>query len=236
MSLIKMIRKLTRSLLLVTATLIFSCAMSLVVIAENEVNEYYFKRNQDNKIALTFDDGPHPIYTPRILDILDKYNIKATFFIIGVNAKNYKETLKEIVRRGHEIGNHTFSHSMIKNQSPSSVVYEIEECRRLIYEISGENPVIFRPPGGLMATLDPDDAELLESYNIVLWSIDTLDWSHRSPEEISDCVTNEIKSGDIVLMHDYIGFNSPTPEALELMIPKLLKMGYDFTTVSDLIS
>ena len=87
-----------------------------------------------------------------------------------------------------------------------------------------------------MATLDPDDAELLESYNIVLWSIDTLDWSHRSPEEISDCVTNEIKSGDIVLMHDYIGFNSPTPEALELMIPKLLKMGYVFTTVSDLIS
>ena len=65
-----------------------------------------------------------------------------------------------------------------------------------------------------MATLDPDDAELLESYNIVLWSIDTLDWSHRSPEEISDYVTNEIKSGDIVLMHDYIGFNSPTPEAV----------------------
>ena len=87
-----------------------------------------------------------------------------------------------------------------------------------------------------MATLDPDDAELLESYNIVLWSIDTLDWSHRSPEEISDYVTNEIKSGDIILMHDYIGFNSPTPEALELMIPQLLKMGYHFTTVSGLIS
>lgn len=210
--------------------------LSFTTFAQNEVNEYYFKRNQDNKIALTFDDGPHPIYTPRILDILDKYNIKATFFIIGINAKNYQDTLKEIVKRGHEIGNHSFSHTILKDKSASKIIAEVEECRRTIYEISGENTVIFRPPGGLMAKLNSEDAELLESYNIVFWSIDTLDWAHRAPEAIRDSVANDIKSGDIILMHDYIGFDSPTPEALEILIPLLIDKGYNFVTVSELLA
>ena len=210
--------------------------LSFTTFAQNEVNEYYFKRNQDNKIALTFDDGPHPIYTPRILDILDKYNIKATFFIIGINAKNYQDTLKEIVKRGHEIGNHSFSHTILKDKSASKIIAEVEECRRTIYEISGENTVIFRPPGGLMAKLNSEDAELLESYNIVFWSIDTLDWAHRNPEAIRDYVANDIKSGDIILMHDYIGFDSPTPEALEILIPLLIDKGYNFVTVSELLA
>ena len=210
--------------------------LSFTTFAQNEVNEYYFKRNQDNKIALTFDDGPHPIYTPRILDILDKYNIKATCFIIGINAKNYQDTLKEIVKRGHEIGNHSFSHTILKDKSASKIIAEVEECRRTIYEISGENTVIFRPPGGLMAKLNSEDAELLESYNIVFWSIDTLDWAHRNPEAIRDYVANDIKSGDIILMHDYIGFDSPTPEALEILIPLLIDKGYNFVTVSELLA
>ena len=200
------------------------------------MNEYYFYRNEDNKIALTFDDGPHPIYTPQILDLLDKYNIKATFFIIGINAVNYKDTLNEIVKRGHEIGNHTFSHTILRDKSASEIICEVEKCRQKIYDISGENTILFRPPGGLMAHLDPEDAELLEGYDIILWNVDTLDWAHNSPAKIYDCVINKTKSGDIILMHDYIGYNSPTLKALELIIPALMEKGYKFVTVSELIS
>ena len=205
-------------------------------VKNNNINAYYFHRNQYNKIALTFDDGPHPIYTKKILDLLDRYKIKATFFIIGENARYYKETLREIVKRGHEIGNHTFSHAIIKDKSVSDIMSEIEECRNTIYDICGENTVLFRPPGGLMADVSAEDAELFENYDIILWSIDTMDWAHRESQKIAEYVINNTKSGDIILMHDYIGKDSPTPEALEIIIPSLIEMGYEFVTVGELIS
>lgn len=198
--------------------------------------EYYFKRNESNKIALTFDDGPHPVYTKKILDVLDKYNVKATFFIVGQNAGYYKDALKDIVKNGHELGNHTFTHATIKGQSAANIMSEIEDCRNAIYDICGENTVLFRPPGGLMAEVSAEDAELFENYDIIFWSIDTMDWAMRSPAEIAEYVLDNTKSGDIILMHDYIGKNSPTPAALELMIPKLIEKGYEFVTVSELIS
>ena len=202
----------------------------------NNINTYYFKRNQYNKIALTFDDGPHPVYTRKILDLLDKYQIKATFFIIGENAGYYKETLKEIVKRGHEIGNHTFSHAIIKDKNIDDIMLEIEECRNAIYDICGENTVLFRPPGGLMSDVVSEGSELFENYDIILWSIDTMDWAHRKPEKIAEYVINNTKSGDIILMHDYIGKDSPTPDALEIIIPSLIEKGYEFVTVGELIS
>lgn len=231
-----MVRKITKFYWVIILCLLSVNLFLINAFAQNELNEYYFNRNTDNKISLTFDDGPHPLYTPKILDILDKYNIKATFFIIGENAGYYQDTLREIAKRGHEIGNHTFSHTVIKNKSASDIINEIEECRSAIYEICGENTVLFRPPGGIMADLDPQDAEMFDSYEIILWSIDTMDWAHHSPEEISEYVLNGTKSGDIILMHDYIGIDSPTPKALEIIIPELLERGYEFVTVSELIS
>lgn len=209
---------------------------SLFTNAKSYGSEYYFKRNEDNKIALTFDDGPHPVYTKKILDVLDKYNVKATFFIVGQNAGYYKDTLKSIVNKGHELGNHTFTHAIIKGKSAANIISEIEDCRNAIYDICGENTVLFRPPGGLMSEVSAEDAELFENYDIILWSIDTKDWAMHTPEEIAEYVLNNTKSGDIILMHDYIGKDSPTPAALELMIPKLIEKGYEFVTVSELIS
>ena len=228
----KRIFKMILSFLVVAILLINLISASTV----DRFNAYYFKRNKYNRIAITFDDGPHPVYTRKILDILEKYHIKATFFIIGENARYYKDTLMEIVEKGHELGNHTFSHAIIKNKNVSDIIAEIEDCRNAIYDICGENTVLFRPPGGIMAEVSSDDGEVFENYDVILWSIDTMDWAHHEPEKIAEYVINNTKSGDIILMHDYIGKDSPTPEALEIIIPALIKKGYEFVTVGELIS
>ena len=191
--------------------------------------------NAENKIALTFDDGPHPYYTPQILAILEKYKVKATFFIVGENAEFYPEVLQQIQKSGHEIGNHTFTHCNIKTKTPKEIIQEIEKCRKAIFQICGENTVLFRPPGGLMTEVVASDAEILDNYNLIFWNIDTKDWTHRKADEIAEYVLNETKSGDIILMHDYISKNSSTPEALEIILPALLEKRFNFVTVSELI-
>lgn len=224
---------------LISAVLVLSVILPWTVIrafAAREVSkEYYFKRNGQNKIALTFDDGPHPKQTYKILDILDKYGIKATFFVVGVNAKNYPEPLKAVAERGHEIGNHTFSHRYVKGKDAKAVTEDLDRCRDTIYGICGVTPTVFRAPGGLMDDISVGNAEIFDDYDIIYWSIDTLDWDHRSPEEIEHRVLDNIKSGDIILMHDYIGHNAPTAEALERILPKLIERGFNFVTVSELI-
>ena len=218
--------------------IILSFVVSVIILMNliSADNAYYFKRNKYNRIAITFDDGPHPVYTRKILDVLEKYQVKATFFIIGENAEYYKDTLMEIVEKGHELGNHTFSHSIIKDKNVSDIIAEIEDCRNAIYDICGENTVLFRPPGGIMADITAEDGEIFENYDVILWSIDTMDWAHNEPGKIAEYVINNTKSGDIILMHDYIGKNSPTPETLEIIIPALIKKGYEFVTVGELIS
>lgn len=200
------------------------------------LNEFYYKRNSEKKIALTFDDGPHPVYTKRILSILNKYNAKATFFIIGANVQHYGSVLDEIVLNGHELGNHTFSHENIKNKSAESIVSELENCTEVIYKKCGQRTNLFRPPGGIMADICISNTTILSDYKIIYWSIDTRDWEHQSSENIAKNVISKIQPGDIILMHDYIGKNSPTPAALEIIIPQLQKQGYEFVTVSELLS
>ena len=190
--------------------------------------------NESKKIALTFDDGPHPRNTPEILKILNKYGVKATFFVIGTNVKNYPETLSMVAEAGHELGNHTYSHGVLKCKSKEEIRKEIIDTER---EISKKNEYIttlIRPPCGfydekLISLANEND------YKVVLWSIDTHDWSHASVESIVSTVTNRVKGGDIVLFHDYISGENNTPEALQIIIPRLLKQGYEFVTVSELL-
>lgn len=226
---------------------VFAFVLSLIIIialqcpifaseGSKTARRYYFKRNDKNQIALTFDDGPHPRYTYKILNILKKYNIKATFFIIGVNAKNYPDALKAIADSGHEIGNHTFTHQYVKGKTRAQIVKDIKDCQETIYSICGKNTVLFRAPGGLIDEISVVSEDAFSGYDIIYWSIDTMDWAHHSAQEIANNVINNIQSGDIILMHDYIGRNSPTPEALEMIIPILLERGYEFVTVSELIN
>ena len=206
--------------------------MSAKISAESIV--YNSNVHAGKKIALTFDDGPHPKITPKILDILDKYSVKATFFVIGVNVKNYPNQLKNILERGHEIGNHTYSHRILKSMPKGEIEKEIFDTQKEISLIYDYNPTLIRPPCGLYDESLEMIARDLKS-KIVLWAIDTHDWAHTSTSNMVKNVLKNIKDGDIILFHDYVSGEYNTPSALEILIPILLERGYEFVTVSELL-
>lgn len=220
-----------RILILIAVLLTFStCCYG----AEAKIT-YRRTDNSQMKIALTFDDGPHPYYTAEILDILAEYNVKATFFFVGQNIENYPEAAEKVYLAGHEIGNHTYTHHRVRAMERGELVRELERCDDKIYGLYEYKSRLFRPPEGAFDS----DVEIIAKnmdYSIILWSVDTRDWEGNSPEVIYQNVIDHVRSGDIILMHDYIGRKSPTPEALRMLLPKLTQMGYSFVTVSELIS
>ncbi len=186
-----------------------------------------------NVVALTFDDGPHPTLTDKILGILDKYDVKATFFEIGANVRQYPQVTERVIAAGHEIGNHTDSHLFLHGFSRDKVTSEINSADDAIFSEFEYETHFLRPPGGIYDKAVVSAAAEEEKI-IALWSIDTLDWSHKSCREISDEVLKNVKGGDVILMHDYIAGKAHTAEALEIIIPELLSRGYKFVTMSDM--
>ncbi len=192
-------------------------------------------KNESKKIALTFDDGPHPRYTREILSILEEYGVKATFFVVGLNVEAYPSLVKAEVDGGHEVGNHTYSHTNLREAQYEGICREIGATERLIYENTDFRSRLLRPPEGLYSpTVCTAAADC--DYTIVLWSVDTRDWEHTPAEEIARHVLSEVRGGDIILFHDFIGHDSPTPDALRQILPKLIEEGYRFVTVSELLS
>lgn len=195
----------------------------------------YSWRTNDKNIALTFDDGPHPVYTPEILDILEEYGVKATFFTIGQNVEWYNDVFQMEYAAGHEIGNHTYSHLNLRKLPYKAVCREIERAENLVYESVEYRTRLLRPPEGAFGNdLCKAAAEL--DYTVICWSVDTLDWAHTPSDKIAENVLSSVKGGDIILFHDYIASDSPTPEALRMIIPALLEEGYNFVTVSELLN
>ena len=218
----------------------FLCAALVLTVLPTRIfaqsaNVYYKHCDGEMDIALTFDDGPHPIKTPKILDILKEYGVKATFFTIGQNVEYYPEAAKRILSEGHEIGNHTQTHPHLKKTERELLVTELESCERSIKNVIGYTTSVFRPPEGVV----DDDVKAIASdmgYSVILWSVDTRDWAGTPSEKIVSTVLESISPGDIILMHDYTSKNCHTIEALRILIPKLCEMGYNFVTVSELIS
>ncbi len=191
-------------------------------------------KTEEHLIALTFDDGPHAEKTPEILDILKEHEISATFFIVGENADINEDIVERIINEGHEIGNHTFGHEYLGGKPRRVMEREIDLCDDVIFNHSEYNTILFRPPGGIYdATLTSVCAE--RGYSVVLWSIDTRDWTGAPAYLIENEVMKYADDGAIVLMHDYVCGESHTAEALRSFIPKLKKLGYRFVTVSELI-
>lgn len=186
------------------------------------------------EIALTFDDGPHPRYTPQILSILEEYGIKATFFMIGENVRYYASTAEAVIAAGHEVGNHTYSHHRLRAMNDEGLRWEVEACEDAIGSVAEYRPKFIRPPEGEMSDRMREIMADLD-YRIVLWDVDTMDWAHTPPAAICQNILDKIEPGGIILMHDFIGYDSPTPEALRLVIPALLERGYHFVTVGELI-
>lgn len=186
------------------------------------------------RVALTFDDGPHPRYTGEILDILEEYGVKATFFAVGENAKAYPELIRRASEEGHEIGNHTHTHLRLDRCDVAEAEREIGACTRVLEEITGRKIRLFRPPEGV-CTEGVKVYCRAQEMTILLWSVDTRDWAHTPAGEILKNVRENARNGSIILMHDFIGKNSPTPAVLRQIIPMLQESGYELVTVSQLL-
>ena len=220
--------------MLVLATVLLIEGLSLPLAATPKIVYKHASAGEARRVALTFDDGPHPRYTPQILDILSEYGIKATFFVVGENARSYPHLIERIITEGHEIGNHTYSHCRTATTDRTALEKDMRACNRVLADITGQSPRLFRPPEGVCSA---DVKEICDAmgYTIVLWSVDTRDWAHPSVGEIVQNVCSNTKDGAIILMHDFIGKNSPTPEALRRIIPMLRESGYELVTVSELL-
>lgn len=193
--------------------------------------------NEEKIIALTFDDGPHPQYTPDILDLLDKYNIKSTFFVLGQFAEQHPDIIKRQSEEGHEIGNHTYSHINMKKVSKEKFEEEFNKTQEIILSLTGTESKVFRP---LYGFCDEKALSIIDKHdcNVILWSTeqDSKDWSNPKVDKIVTYTISNIKNGDIILFHDYVYFEkSNTLEALKLIIPELINKGYRFVTVSELM-
>ena len=221
--------------LFVLCALIFTFFIPLRTDAYIKSGDVFYKhQNSSKKIALTFDDGPHPAQTDEILRLLSKHGIKATFFVVGQNVKNNPEVTARVISEGHEIGNHTYSHPNLKTLSEKDLRGEIKKTEQILFEICEYRPKLFRPPCGFC---DENTVKAVSQmdYYIILWTVDTLDWNHTKAQDIVDGVTKNVKDGSIILCHDYIGRNGHTAEALDILIPKLKNEGYQFVTVSELL-
>ncbi|ALC89042.1 hypothetical protein AM500_03960 [Bacillus sp. FJAT-18017] len=205
---------------------------------------YYIERygeQQEKVIVLTFDDGPEPAYTPKILDILSKEQIRASFYVVGRQAALYPDILERIHREGHEIGNHTFSHSDIQEDGPYILQAELNSTQRLIQLITGHSAILYRPPytPDLLVENSVELIPFLQAqelgYTMVGSYIDTKDWNTGSSDKIVKGLLNNLEAGNVVLLHDAGGDRSATVEALPKIIKSLKGEGYTFATVSDLI-
>lgn len=189
-------------------------------------------RNDGNFIALTFDDGPHPKNTPRLLDILRQRNIRATFYVIGNSVKLYPEIARRIVAEGHEIGNHTYNHPNLTKLSNASVRKELDTTRDAIIKATGVRPRTMRPPYGALRTNQRQMIHSEYGYPTILWNVDPLDWKRPGTAVVKSRILSGTKSGSIVLAHD---LHSTTVDAMPTTLDALLAKGFRFVTVSQLL-
>ncbi len=184
-------------------------------------------------IALTFDDGPWPNTTAKVLDILKKNRIKSTFFVVGQNVKNYPDLTKQIVADGHIIANHTWHH-WYHQMNAQAAAYEVANTTDIIYQTTGVRTSLFRPPGGIMNNGVAAYAKN-NKYAVIIWSADSMDYSRPAVPRLMNNIFREAKPGGIVLMHDGGGDRSNTVKALPEIISRFRKQGYEFVTVPELL-
>jgi|GEM_PF-88412 len=227
------------SVLTASAIIILLSALRILELPSNQLlGKVLARGSQTRCIALTFDDGPGTS-TQKILDILEKYGAKATFFVIGRNAAQHPELLRRIAAEGHEIGNHTFNHPLkTAIEPPRMFTREIDSAEAVIRSITGVCPVLFRPPRGWRNPWMIRECNA-RGYTVVMWSIDTRDWQAKHAADIVNRVVRNVKDGSIILMHDRINTGRDmgvprTVEALPLILDTLTRAGFSFVTISEL--
>ncbi len=202
----------------------------------------YRVHTKQKKVVLTFDDGPSPQWTPKILEELRKANIKATFFMIGHHVKKYPSIAKRVAEEGHTIGNHGFAHSVILYYNLAEIEEEIKYTEFVIKEITGQTTKYFRPP---KAWLKKSIKEKIKSmgYETVLWSLNSKDWVSFNHRTMVNFINRRVCNGDILLFHDSGnilstegGNRSQTVKAIPLLVKSLKEKGFEFVNLEDLLN
>lgn len=166
-----------------------------------------------SEIAITFDDGPHP-QTPEILDLLDKYQAKATFFVIGKNVEKHPEILNDILKRGHTIGNHSYHHGFwFSLKKSTQIIDELKNTEEIVFNKFNYKLKIFRPPYGVTNPAVAKAAKAM-NYRVIGWSLRSFDTQIKSPDRLKKRVLGHLKGGDIVLLHDHAPAVIPTLESI----------------------
>lgn len=198
-----------------------------------------FKTNgpSTKQVALTFDDVPDPRFTPQVLDVLKKYKVRATFFIVGSRAEKHPDLVKRMVKEGHIVGNHSYNHPEFGKLSMNAFRKQILHTGDIIHHLTGYTPKMIRPPYG-----DINEEQLKwaarQHYSIVNWNVDSLDWKGLSKEKVKDNILSAVKPGSIVLQHAGGGVGSNlngTIEALPEVIEELRHRGYELVTLDEML-
>lgn len=186
-----------------------------------------------NYVAITFDDGPHPQNTPRLLDILRARNIKATFYVIGRSVDLYPRVVRRTVAEGHEVGNHSHTHRLLSKLGDSELRLEMSRCRDAIARAAGVQPRTMRPPYGGLTQRQRELVKTEFGYPTILWSVDPLDWKRPGPSVVTSRILSGASSGGIILAHD---LHSQSVDAMPATLDGLLRRGFKFVTVSQLLA
>ncbi|MEM8851308.1 MAG: polysaccharide deacetylase family protein [Pseudomonadota bacterium] len=183
-------------------------------------------------VAMTFDDGPHPRLTPPLLDALKARGIRATFYVIGRNVARHPQLAQRIVAEGHEIGNHTWSHSFLTERSDQAVVRELDSTSAAIFEAVGKVPVTMRPPYGAMHARQRAMVNANRNTPAILWSVDPQDWRRPGANVVANRIVRDAHKGAIILAHD---IHPGTIRAMPYALDGLVARGFRFVTVSQML-
>lgn len=178
-------------------------------------------------VALTYDDGPQPSVGNRIMDCLAQYDGKATFFLVGDRIPSRAAEVQRMAAEGHEVANHSMNHKYLQKLGAAEIQAQVVQCNDVIQQVTGVRPSIMRLPGGNHNAIVRANVHM----PMIQWSIDTLDWKTRNADATVATVLNQVKDGDIILMHELY---SPTADATERIVPELVKRGYQLVTVSEM--
>lgn len=190
---------------------------------------------QEKAIALTYDDGPNPPYTDRLLEVLGQHQAKATFFAVGQQLEQHPETARAILAQGHELGNHSYSHARLIYRRRRFVQQQVEQTDALLRSLGAPTPIHFRAPFGFKRWTLPQVLKQLDKTS-VLWNIDPRDYCAPCADAVAAAVLAQARPGAIVLLHDGGGDRTLTIEATAQLIPQLRQQGYHFRTISELLA
>ncbi len=234
-------KKLISKILIITLSLILIFTMIAVTSINGYANVFfggtvrklpiYSVERNDKKIAISFDCAYGNEYTKKILDVLDEYQVKCTFFTVEFWATKYSDDLIEIAKRGHEIGTHSKTHPNMSKLNKEQILEELNSSKKCIEDITGKSVSLFRPPYGDYDDLVIETAESLGLYTIQ-WDVDSLDWKDLSSSQITNRIVSKVQSGSIILCHNNA---LHTHEALRYVLSNLQAKGYVFVPIGELI-